>query len=508
MNSKKSRFLKAVFTIVCMFIIFVYAGMAVESEGKKQVQWPDTYAGRWGEDFFKAYNTEGKEALQQFVKEHYSEDYLKDTPVEKELNSGPLMLRQVLGKMTVHSASAEGDFIIDAIVKTEKFGWVKFKIELSPEPPHDLSGMGPYAQTSAPGDAALEKKEKIPEEADSYEDWKDLHDLIELVRQECGAPGMAAAIVRGEKIVDKAVIGVRRFDKPDRVQISDLWHMGSVTKTFTGTMIGKFLDEELLQWDMTIGEVLSDIPMDPQYQKITLGQLLGHRAGVPSMPSSGGFVSDSSGDSERTTVQARAALVGQILSEKPSGIGEYIYSNAGYVVAGFMTERAIKQTWEILIRSQVFKPLDLKSAGFGWPATSDRRDQPYGHYGAAPELRVQEIGKYELFDIDALGPAANIHCSIEDLARFASFHLHVLNGQEDSLKPETVPRFWRKGETEEGKRLYGFFGSGGTFMAMIAVYPDDNLAVVAAANIGLPAMESFEKMRDAIYYRMIQAVQF
>ena len=496
------------FIIVCISTLFVYGGTTVESDSKKQVQWPDTYAGRWGEDFFKAYNTEGEEALRQFVKEHYSEDYLKDTPAEKELNSGPLMLRQVLGKMTVHSASAEGDFIIDAIVKTEKFGWVKFKIELSPEPPHDLSGMGPYAQTSAPGDEALDKKEQTPEEADSYEDWKDLQDLIELVRQECGAPGMAAAVVRGEKIVDKATVGIRRFDKPDRVQISDLWHMGSVTKTFTGTMIGKLLDKGALQWEMTIGEVLHDIPMNPQYQKITLGQLLGHRAGVPSMPSSGEFVSDSSGDSERTPAQARAALVRQILSEKPSGIGEYIYSNAGYVVAGFMTERAMKQTWEMLIHSQVFEPLDLKSAGFGWPATSDRREQPYGHYGAAPELRVQEIGKYELFDVNAFGPAANIHCSIEDLARFASFHLHVLNGQEDSLKLETLPRFWREGKTEEGKRRYGFFGSGGTFMAMIAVYPDDNLAVVAVANIGLPAMESFEKMRDAIYYRMIQAVQF
>ncbi|MBN1272745.1 MAG: beta-lactamase family protein [Candidatus Aminicenantes bacterium] len=429
---------------------------------------------------------------------------MKDTPVEKELDSGPLMLRQVVGKMTVHSDHAEGEFVIDAIVKTEKFGWVKFKIELSPEPPHDLTGMGPYAQTSAPSDVALDKIEQTPEESDSYDDWKDLHDLIEQVRQECGAPGMAAAIVRGEKIVDKGATGLRRFDKPNRVQISDLWHIGSVTKTFTGTMIGKLLDKEVLQWDMTIGEVLPDIPMNPQYQKITLEQLLGHRAGVPSMPSSGEFVSDFSRDSVRTPAQARAALVQKILGEKPSGVGEYIYSNAGYVVAGFMTERAMKQSWEGLMRSQVFEPLDLKSAGFGWPAASDRRDQPYGHYGAAPELRVQEIGKYELFDIDAFGPAANIHCSIEDLARFAAFYLHVLDGQEDSLKPETVPRFWREGKTEEGKRLYGFFGSGGTFIAMIAVYPDDNLAVVAAVNIGLPAMESFKKMRDAIYHRKSQ----
>lgn len=471
----------------------------------KQVEWPDTYAGRWGQAFFEAYNTAGEGALRRFIKDHYSEAYLKETPLEQELRAGPLMLRAVVGTILVHSARANGDFTIEAIVKTEKLGWAKFRIELSPKPPHDLVGMGPYSTAPPPKDAAPDKGRPAGGGTKDYDNWTDLRDLLEQIRRDSGAPGMAAAIVRRGKIADKAVIGVRRFDRPDQVQLADRWHIGSVTKTFTGTMIAKLVDNGVLRWNTTIGEVLQDIPMNSEYRGVTVEQLLGHRGRVPSVPGSGEFAAGSPVDSRRTPAEARAALVRRMLSEKPTGVGEYVYSNAGYVVVAYVAERAAKRPWEVLMRSLVFEPLELHSAGVGWPATADHPDQPQGHYGMAPDLSVQEIGKYELLDMDAFGPAGNLHCSIEDLARFAAFHLQVLNGRDGALKPESVSRFWRSGATDAGEPRYTIFGSGGTFMAMIALFPQSDLAVVAAANCGLPVMPYFEKMRDAIHRRITQA---
>jgi CubicO group peptidase (beta-lactamase class C family) len=480
-------------------------GQTGANPGAKQVDWPATHAGRWGEAFFEAYNADAEDALRGFIKEHYSEEYLKETPIEQELANGPLMLRGVVGRVAVHSASAEGDFKIEAVVKTEKFGWAKFRIELSPEPPHDLIGMGPYATARPPVEATSDKWTPLGDDTEAYHHWKDLRDLLEQGRRDSGAPGMAAAIVHRGKIVDKAVIGVRRFDRPDPVKLADRWHIGSVSKTFTGTMIAKLIEDGALRWDMTIGEVLRDIPMQTEYRSITLEQLLGHRGGVPSVPSSGEFAVGSSVDSGRSPAKARAALVRLVLSEKPDGIGEYVYSNSGYVVAAYMAERVAKRPWEELMGTLVFEPLKLRSTGFGWPATEDHPNQPHGHYDVAPNLRVQELGKYELLDMDAFGPAANLHCSIEDFASYAAFHLRVLNDRDSTLKAEIIPRFWKEGKTDDGERRYGFFGSGGTFMAMIIVYPDSDLAIVAATNYGLPAMSYLKKMRDAIHRRMTGA---
>lgn len=483
---------------------FATAQIEANPNAERQVDWPDTYGGRWGKAFFKAYNAEGTDALRRFIKEHYSEEYLKETPIEQELANGPLMLRGVVGRIAVHSASAQGDFKIEAIVETGKFGWAKFRIELSPEPPHDLIGMGPYATTRPPVEATSDQWTPAGEDTGAYHDWNNLRDLLEQIRRDSGAPGMAAAIVHRGKIVDQAVIGVRRFDGPDRVQLADRWHIGSVSKTFTGTMIAKLIDEGVLRWNMTIGKVLGDIPMVAEYRGVTLEQLLGHRGGVPSVPSSGEFSVGSPVDSGRSPANARAALVRQALSEKPDGIGEYVYSNSGYVVAAYMAERVAKRPWEELMRTQVFQPLELRSTGFGWPATEDRPNQPHGHYELASNLRVQEIGKYELLDMAAFGPAGDLHCSLEDFASFAAFHLRVLSNRDSSLKAENVSRFWREGKTDDGERRYGLFGSGGTFMAMIMLYPESDLAIVAATNYGLPAMSYLEKMRDAIRRRIME----
>lgn len=456
----------------------------------KKVDWPDTYAARWAKAFFEAYAEEGKHALRRFVKEHYSDEYLKKTSIEEELNKH-LQLKRLAGKLTVHSAIADGDFNVDIVARSELFGWMKFQFKLSPNTLHDpisISG-GP---TSPP------ENDKIKD----YSDWKDLFHLLERIRGESGAPGMAASIIHKGRIVEKAVTGVRCIDRSDRIQIDDRFHIGSVGKVFTGTMVGKLLEDEVLRWDMTIGEVLNDIPMKEEYRSVTLEQLLGHRGGIRSLPRGGEFVDGFPAKPGRSSVEARAALVQQVLNEESVKPGQYSYSNAGYVVVGCMVERTMQRTWEELVSTLVFKPLGLRSAGFGWPATMDRPDQPRGHYGAPPELKVQEIGEYMLGDMDYIGPAGNLHCSIEDLARFSAFHIRVLNDQDDSLRAETVPRFWRGERTVEGERRFCFFGSGGTFFAMVALYPDSDLAVAAATNCGLHAWPFMEKLRDAVYERM------
>jgi CubicO group peptidase (beta-lactamase class C family) len=485
------------FASVVMLPLFVFGEEVMNGKDGQVEEWPDTSAASWAKAFFDAYNIEGDDALRLFVKSHYSEAYLEKTPLEKEL-ANHLQLKKIAGRLTFHSASVDGDFSVDIIARSRLFGWMKFHIALSPEPPHDptaISG-GP---TSAPETESMR----------CYRDWEDLDDLLEMVCNDSGVPGMAASIVYRGRILGKSATGVRRIDRPDRIRIEDRFHLGSVSKLFTGTMIGKLLDSGKLEWSTTVGGVLRDIPMRAEYREVTLQQLLGHLGGVPSLPAGGEFADGFPLKQEQSPAEARALLVRQVLTEEPVKPGCYSYSNAGYVVAAHMVEIEMKRSWEELMRTLVFEPLALQAAGFGWPATKDRPDQPLGHYGAPPEFQVQKIGEllrmgeYLSGDMAYFGPAGNLHCSIEDLARLAAFHLSVLDGGDDSLEAGTIPRFWREGKAGNGERMFCFFGSGGTFFAMIALYPDSGLAVVAAANCGLYAWKYMEKMRDAIHRRLV-----
>jgi CubicO group peptidase (beta-lactamase class C family) len=485
-------------------VVTLAGGMLAQTDTNpvnKGVAWPDTRAGRWAKEYVEAYNTPGKDSLRHFVKEHFSDSYLRENPLEKVV-SDHFQTRGMLNKLEVSSVTAEGDFIVGVIVPAKPHGWAEFRIELSPKPPHDITNLriGP---TPEPTTKTRTMKD--------YTEWKNLHDLVEQVRHDAGAPAIVAAIVRGGKIVEKAASGVRRFDRSDRIQIGDRFHLGSIAKSFTATMIGKLVEDGILRWDMTISQALDEIPMRSEYRSVTLEQLLQHRGGVPAMASAGEFVEGFK--SGRPPAQAQAVLVRQVLTENPFKLGEYSYSNAGYVVAGYMAERVTRRSWEELMRSLVFEPLELRSAGFRWPATEDHPNQPLGHVGTPPNLNVQDCGE-DLSGEDYYGPAGSVHCSIEDLARYAAFHLQGLHGRDGMLKAETVHRLhtpvlgehymggWVVKKEEEGERRDGHEGTAGTFFASIQLYPDSDLGVVAIANIGPPAAPYIRKMINAIYRRL------
>jgi CubicO group peptidase (beta-lactamase class C family) len=70
-----------------------------------------------------------------------------------------------------------------------------------------------------------------------------------------------------------------------------------------------------------------------------------------------------------------------MLAQKPARkpVKGYRYSNVGYAVAACIAESITGQAWEDLMRTQLFEPLGLTSAGFGSPGSPGVRDQPWGH---------------------------------------------------------------------------------------------------------------------------------
>ena len=111
-----------------------------------------------------------------------------------------------------------------------------------------------------------------------------------------------------------------------------------------------------------------------------------------------------------------------------------IYSNQGYAIVGAMLEKITGRDYETLITEKLFKPLHMDTAGFGPPGTTDTVDQPWGH--------VRKLFMTIPMQADnppAIASAGRVHCSLDDLARFAMFHLQR-NATNGLLKPETLAR--------------------------------------------------------------------
>src|SRR5256884_5503249 len=95
--------------------------------------------------------------------------------------------------------------------------------------------------------------------------------------------GMVAAVLRGERIMAQGVAGVRKRGTAERITLNDRFQLGSCIKAMTATLVAMLVGEGKLNWTTTLGELFADTvkPMHPAWEKVTLRQVLAHRAGLP-----------------------------------------------------------------------------------------------------------------------------------------------------------------------------------------------------------------------------------
>jgi CubicO group peptidase (beta-lactamase class C family) len=322
-------------------------------------------------------------------------------------------------------------------------------------------------------------------------DWSFLPGLVEEVRAEVGAPGMAVAVAHGDAVVAQAAAGVRARGAEATVTVDDRFHVGSVTKPMTASLIGILVERGTLDWEMAVGDVLPALEMREEYRMVTLDQLLTHCAGVQP------FLTFDDEDDLRlqslpgSPTEQRAAFLVEALGGAPLPGSSFAYSNAGYVLAAYAAETATGKSWERLMQELVFDPVGMVHTGTGWPATNERPDQPLGHMGSGADLQVQPIGGWDVGTF--LAPAGDVHASAGDLARFGLMHARGLAGEDGLLTAATIAHLHTApaaGSTPYGR---GWFltdegnwhgGSAGSFYALLQVLPEHGTAVAVLANSG------------------------
>src|SRR5262249_2971789 len=107
-------------------------------------------------------------------------------------------------------------------------------------------------------------------------------DLLRALRTQSGAPALAAAAAKqgGRRIA--FVDGLRAATSATPATTHDQWHLGSITKSMTATLVARCVEAGAVSWDDTIGGVLgAAIPdMRADYRDASFRHLLCHRAGL------------------------------------------------------------------------------------------------------------------------------------------------------------------------------------------------------------------------------------
>ncbi|MEV7342012.1 serine hydrolase domain-containing protein [Streptomyces sp. NPDC093544] len=183
-----------------------------------------------------------------------------------------------------------------------------------------------------------------------------------------GAPG---AMVR---VDDNGTVHRLSAGDADRVTgraltTSDLFRVGSVSKTFTAVVLLQLVDEGKLKLDTSVNSYLPGLLPD---DRITVRHLMSHRSGLYDYTNDMFAQTVPGFEAVRNKVFSYQDLVNLSLAKPLTNApgAAYSYSNTNFVVAGMLIEKLTGQSVAAEYQQRIFTPLNLTSTSYVHPNTA------------------------------------------------------------------------------------------------------------------------------------------
>lgn len=271
------------------------------------------------------------------------------------------------------------------------------------------------------------------------------------------------------------------------------FRLGSVTKQFTAAAILLLDERGKLKIDDLVRKFVPDAPA--AWDKITLYHLLTHTSGIPNFTNFPDYRSQE--PFPATPEQLVARFRDKPLDFQPGE--KWSYSNSGYVLLGYVLEKASGESYQAFLQKNIFDPLGMKDSGYDSnSAVIKSRASGYApsDNGGFP-LNAGFIHMSIPFSAGAL------YSTTEDLLKWERglFGGKVLSLA--SLAKMTTPfkEDYACGvsvRTIKGHKVIDHGGGIEGFTTFLAYYPESKTTVISLSNIGGPAPQEMTPLLAAI----------
>src|SRR5690242_15995901 len=298
----------------------------------------------------------------------------------------------------------------------------------------------------------------------------------ELARQRI--PGMAVAVLRGDRIVLARGYGFGNLEHHVPATDSTVFSVGSLTKPFTAEAIVLLSQEGKLKLDDPITKYLPEGAK--LWSGVTVRHVLTHTSGIPEDTT----LDDSRDYTEADLVRSAA----RPLQFTPGAMESY--SSTGYAMLGIVIHRVTGQPWGDFVRDRIFRPLGMRTARVNSDPDSVPR-RATGYYLVSDTLQqADRVSR----SINSMADCC-LGFSALDLAHWAIGLNHAKVIGQRGLDLLWTPVRLNKGGNypyglgwnlleQRGYRRIGHSGSWLGFHATFQRYPDFNLSVIVLLNLG------------------------
>ncbi len=309
-------------------------------------------------------------------------------------------------------------------------------------------------------------------------------------------PGISAIAVQDQEVIWKGAVGMANIEGEVPMSTSTIGSICSISKLFTSVAVMQLYEEGKLRLDDRIEDLLPWYDLNQQFGDsgpITVRSLMTHSSGLPREANYPYWTGPDFPFPSREEI--RMALSDQETLYPASTY--FQYSNLGLTLLGEIVQEVSGQDYDAYVQENILSPL-----GLAHTSTSLPEDQ-YGKglaFGYSAVHRDGEREKVNLFQANGIKPAAGYSSTVEDLGKFASWNLRLVDTTTaELLLPSTLrnmhtvhwtdPDFdthWGLGfsvyKGPDGKKWVGHGGSCPGYRSALMINPSGEKAYAVIIN--------------------------
>ena len=314
-----------------------------------------------------------------------------------------------------------------------------------------------------------------------------LPDRIMKAAQEHVDAGEYPALVIGYVDGDKTEVDA--FGKLDDGKAPDantVFEIGSITKTFTATLLAQEAKSGKLKLDEPVATLLPGFKIPARNGKqITLLDLAEQFSGLPRLPSNLAPADNANPYADYDGAKLKSFLANYELTRDPGQ--SYEYSNLGVGLLGYALAEHAHKNYATLLDERILAPLGMASSGVAFSA-SMRPHVAAGH---------DEAGKpAKNWDFDALAGCGAIRSSTTDMLRYLQANMGRRNDalgaamkfaqqpRRDVGKDTRIGLAWMT-LTRDGAGVVWHNGGTGGYRSFLGFTADGKRGVVVMTNIAV-----------------------
>ena len=330
-----------------------------------------------------------------------------------------------------------------------------------------------------------------------YANIEEFENYIQKEIEKESPPSASFAILEGNKVVYAKSFGYNDANLSQKTNVKSVYHVYSLTKILTATIVMKLIEENKIKLDDSIKKYFPNfnVNFNNKSVDVTILQLLNHSSGI--------------NDRSPNLKYMMENKIRDISLELPYMPGsEAKYSSAEYIILGKVIEQVTGKTFEQVVRQYILNPAKMSRSNFHYDKIM-ASNQVYGTIqffsitGAVMKFILDDKNKdfykgstlwLKEFDI-GWQAAGGLVSTIEDMAKFLSaYNANKLFSKKTknifTVSKKVKVNSWLTSQDDvgfgigwyhifdKGKFFYQHQGLGPGFRTIMRIYPAYDISII------------------------------